>query len=111
VTIGDETELRRRLQLRSLHEIEEAIGRLADLEALEPLAVPFSILKYILQDAAYRLDGRPITLDVREKLRERLAPLLLKILDVADTEDRDALVRIMNGTVKEWLALRATLGL
>jgi hypothetical protein len=110
VTAGQDTELRRRLQLRSLHEIEEAIGRLADLEVMEPLAVPFSILRYVLQDVAWCLDGRPITLDIWEKLRDRLAPRLLNLLDVARTEDRDTLVRAMNLVVKEWLGLRATIG-
>lgn len=110
MTPGQDTEVRRRLQLRSLHEIREALEILADLEAIEPLAVPFSVLRYVLHDAAWRLEG-PITLDIWEKLRDRLAPRLVNLLDVARTEDRDTLVRAMNSVVKEWLGLRAAIGL
>src|SRR5262249_36771204 len=107
---GSRSEVRRRLQLRSIQEIEEALDGLATLEAMEPIAPAFSILRYILQDVAYRLEGAT-TLDTWEKLRGRLAPSMEQLLDVADGEDRNKLVTAMNAAVKEWLAIRATLGL
>ena len=78
---------------------------------MEPLAVPFSVPRYILLGIDYKLSDRPVTLDVWRKLQAGLAPRLLAVLEAAKIDERDTLVRAMNGAIKEWLRIQATVNL
>ena len=78
---------------------------------MEPLAVPYSVLRYILLGIDYQLSDRPVALDVWQKLQSGLVPRLLAVLEAAKIDERDTLVRAMNGAIKEWLRIQATVNL
>ena len=69
MTGAQEGELRRALQLGSLHDINAAIGLLRDLEAAEPVSLPFAVMRYVLQEIDHRFEGEAITLGIWRRVK------------------------------------------
>ena len=108
MTGAQERELRRALQLGSLHDVNTAIGLLRDLEAAEPVSLPFALMRYVLQEIDHRFEGQAITLDTWRRVSE-LSASFSAVLDTHAAADRGATYSAMNGLTSAWRALLASI--
>ena len=109
MTVEQETELRRALQLGSLHDINAAMGHLRDLEAVEPVPLPFALLRYVLQEIDHRFEGQAVTLETWRRVKE-LSPSFGAVLDAHKTGNRDATFTAMDALTSRWTTLLASIG-
>jgi hypothetical protein len=108
VTGTQERELRRALQLGSLHDVNAAIGLLRDLEAAEPVSLPFAFMRYILQEIDHRFEGQAIPLETWRRVSE-LSTSFGAVLDAHGAADRGATYSAMNDLTSAWRALLASI--
>jgi hypothetical protein len=109
VTEGQEAQLRAKLSLSSLHEINDAIAFLRDLEAVEIAPLPLSLLRYVLQEIHHRFDPDMVERRTWSRVMA-LAPRFSRILDARAEGDRAAMFEAMNALVLDWMKLHASIG-
>jgi hypothetical protein len=109
VTPQQEAALRQKLRLRSLHEINDAIAALRELEAAETPLLPFVVVRHVLQEIDRRFDGVMVEASIWDRVGG-LAPLFSKVIDTVGRGDRDALFGAMNDLVAAWMELHASIG-
>jgi hypothetical protein len=108
VTSAQEAELRRALQLESLHDINAAIGLLRDLEAGEPISLPFAVMRYVLQEIDHRFEGQAVTVETWRRVKD-LSPSFGPVLDSLRAGDRDAAFTAMGTLTASWTKLLASI--
>ena len=109
MTEEQEAQLRAKLSLSSLHEINDAIAILRDLEAVEIAPLPLSLLRYVLQEIDHRFDPQMVPRSTWSRVMA-LAPRFSRILDARTEGDRGAMFEAMNALVSEWMTLHASIG-
>lgn len=109
MTGEQETELRRVLQLASLHDINAAIGLLRDLEAVASVPLPFAVMRYVLQEIDHRFEGEAITLATWRRVKD-LSPSFGAVLDAQKAGDRGAAFTAMDSLTSAWAKLLASIG-
>jgi len=109
VTGAQESGLRRALALGSLHDVNAAIGLLRDLEAGEPVALPFAVIRHVLQEIDHRFEGQPVTLGIWRRVQD-LAPAFGAVLDAHKAGDRGATFTAMDGLTSAWAKLQGSIG-
>ena len=108
MTPAQEGELRRLLQLGSLHDVNAAIGLLRDLEAVEPVHLPFAVIRYVLQEIDHRFEGQPLTLSTWRRIQD-LVPPFAGVLGALNS-DRDSLFTALDDLVSAWMKAHAAIG-
>ena len=108
MTAAQEGELRRALQLGSLHDINVAIGLLRDLEAAEPVSLPFAVMRYVLQEIDHRFEGHAITVETWRRVKD-LSASFGAVLEAHTADDRGATYTAMNSLTSAWRALLASI--
>ena len=108
MTGAQQTELRRALQLGSLHDINAVIGLLRDLEAVEPVPLPFAVLRYVLQEIDHRFEGQAVTREIWRQVQD-LSPSFGAVLDAQTVGDRGAAFTAMDGLTSAWARLLASI--
>ena len=108
MTGAQEAELRRALQLGSLHDINAAIGLLRDLEAGEAVSLPFAVMRYVLQEFDHRFEGQAVTLETWRRVTD-LSPSFAAVLDSLKATDRVATFAALDALTSRWTKLLASM--
>lgn len=112
MTREQEQRLRERLgELASLRQIYELIRDLAAFEkGSTPL--PFFVVKSILQDLAWRLEGLPPespVMNVIVKIRQQLVPSIYRALDAYGQGDPFGMFNELNTLAGQWVLFQGEL--
>jgi hypothetical protein len=113
LTPEQEDRLRARLQgLAGLRQVYEVIQDLAALQETARFALPFFVLRSLLQDLAWRVEGLPQSdqiIRVWATVQQTLVPAMLRVFDHYPTENREAMFAEMDILAKQWAILREEL--
>lgn len=110
MTPEQEGRLRSRiLELRSLRQIYQLIEDLSEFQRTEVLSLPFFVLRAVLQDLAWRLEGITVTPEVWRSVLQQLTPPIGRVLDAWGRENREEGFAEMNRLVAQWVLLKEQL--
>jgi hypothetical protein len=112
LTPGQEDRLRARLQaIASLRQIYEVIRDLVEFEK-EPTPLAFLVIRSILQDLAWRIEGLPPESSFIEhvvRIQQQLNPAIARVVNVYRGTDPAALLSELNILCSQWAMLREEL--
>jgi len=116
LTSEEEGRLRSRLQaISSLRQIYEIISDLVEFESTSHFPLPFLLLKSVLQDLAWRLEGlipNNNFMEIFGRIQQQIMPGFCRILDASratNQVERLGLLEELNMVAGQWIMLRQEL--
>lgn len=110
-----EQEERFRARLRALTSLREVYRLIEDLDAFEraaPQPLPFFVIRSILQELAWRLEGLPVDGRFMERvagIQQILVPAIERVLEARDGAQADRLLQELTVLCGQWILLRPQL--
>ena len=103
-------EFRARLtELRSLNDLRQLCRELAERELGEPVALPFFVVRSVLEGLYERLADRPVETATWRQVQDALGGLMESVVDVHQSGNREALFGSLNALVRRWIQTRLEL--
>lgn len=98
-------EFRARLtELRSLNDLRQLCRELG-----EPVALPFFVVRSVLEGLYERLADRPVETATWRQVQDALGGLMESVVDVHQSGNREALFGSLNALVRRWIQTRLEL--
>ena len=103
-------EFRARLtELRSLDDLRQLCCELAERELSEPVALPFFVVRSVLEAIYERLADRPVETATWRQVQDALGGLMESVIDAHQAGNREALFGRLNALVRRWAQTRLEL--
>lgn len=103
-------DLRGRLaELRSLNDLRQLCRELAARELGEPVALPFFVVRSVLEGIHERLGDRPVEPATWRQVQDALGGLMESVVDAHQSGNREALFGSLNDLVRRWIQTRLEL--
>lgn len=109
MTDTQEAQLRERLRLSNLHEVNAAITLLRDLEIVERPPLPLAFMRYVLQEIDHRFEPGMVESSTWSAVGD-LAPRFSRVVDAHAAGDKEKMFDAMNALVAAWIELNVSIG-
>ncbi len=99
----------RLIELRSVNDVKNLIRELLRLELDEPIALPYFVVRSILEGLRDALADRPVPPTTWDQLRDALSGPMERVIDSIQSGDRRLIFERLNDLAKRWALTRQEL--